>query len=106
MTVLRIYRKGGLYIGFSCSGHSGYAEEGHDIVCASVSTAVQYCVNCGEQIDRVPMELSTDPKTALIRCVATEPDPGFSKHIEILASLGETLAEAYANYFKLEIMEV
>ena len=28
--------------GFSVSGHSGYGEEGADIVCASVSTAVQF----------------------------------------------------------------
>ena len=28
--------------GFSCSGHSGYAEEGSDIVCAAVTTAVRF----------------------------------------------------------------
>ena len=106
MTVLRIFQKDGLNVGFSCSGHSGYAEEGQDIVCAAISTAVQYCVNCGEQIDRIPLELSTDPENALIQCVAKEPHSGFSKHIEILLSLGETLAKEYANYFKLEITEV
>lgn len=106
MTVLRIYQRGGLYVGFSCSGHSGYAEKGQDIVCAAISTAVQYCVNCGEQIDRVPMELSTDAEKALIQCMTKEPNIGFSKHIEILVSLGETLAKSYADYFKLEIMEV
>jgi len=34
--------------GFSAvviSGHSGYADEGHDIVCAAVSSAFQLCAN-------------------------------------------------------------
>ena len=30
--------------GFCCSGHSGYAEEGADIVCASVSAAVNLTI--------------------------------------------------------------
>ena len=32
---------GGVIRSFTVSGHSGYAEEGSDIVCAAVSTAVQ-----------------------------------------------------------------
>lgn len=31
--------------GFEISGHAGYANEGHDIVCASVSSAVQMAAN-------------------------------------------------------------
>ena len=31
--------------GFSLSGHAGYDDYGHDIVCASVSSAVQMTVN-------------------------------------------------------------
>lgn len=31
--------------GFSLSGHAGYADYGQDIVCASVSSAVQMTVN-------------------------------------------------------------
>ena len=30
--------------GFCCSGHSGYGEEGTDIVCAAVSSAVQFAI--------------------------------------------------------------
>ncbi len=35
----------GAYSGFCVSGHAGYAEEGHDIVCASVSSALQMTAN-------------------------------------------------------------
>ena len=106
MTVLRIYRKGSDYIGFECSGHSGYGEAGSDIVCAAVSTAVQFCIHCGETIDEAPLQLSIDEDAAIIRCMSRAPNPQFSKHIAILAALGKSIATEYAMYFNLEIMEV
>ena len=106
MTTLRIYRKGSIYIGFECSGHSGYAEAGSDIVCAAISTAVQYCIQCGESIDQASLVVITEEDQALIRCISKKQDLGFSKHIEILKVLCESIAEQYAMYFNLEIMEV
>lgn len=106
MTVLRIYRKGKLYTGFECSGHSGYGEAGSDIVCAAISTGVEFCINCGEKIDQVPLKLTVDQEAALIRCDCPEPNAQFSKHIEVLIDLGQSIADEYAMYFNLEIMEV
>ncbi len=40
MITLRFWRDGDIITGFEVFGHSGYADEGHDIVCASVTTAV------------------------------------------------------------------
>lgn len=42
MTKVEIFNQNGRINGFSVSGHSGYAEEGSDIVCAAVSTAVTF----------------------------------------------------------------
>ena len=42
MTRVEFFDQDGRITGFSCSGHSGYAEEGSDIVCAAVSTAVKF----------------------------------------------------------------
>ena len=41
MTRVEFFDHEGRITGFCCSGHSGYAEEGSDIVCAAVSTAVK-----------------------------------------------------------------
>ena len=41
MTRVDFFDHEGRITGFCCSGHSGYAEEGSDIVCAAVSTAVK-----------------------------------------------------------------
>ena len=41
MTTVKFALDGNDISGFSVSGHSGYAEEGSDIVCAAVSATVQ-----------------------------------------------------------------
>lgn len=42
MTKVEIFNRNGRISGFSVSGHSGYAEEGSDVVCAAVSAAVTF----------------------------------------------------------------
>ncbi|MBP3634737.1 MAG: ribosomal-processing cysteine protease Prp [Oscillospiraceae bacterium] len=42
MTRVEFFDQDGKICGFSVMGHSGYAEAGADIVCAAVSTAVQF----------------------------------------------------------------
>lgn len=45
MIKARFFNNKGCCFGFEISGHAGYAEKGHDIVCASVSSAVQMACN-------------------------------------------------------------
>ena len=42
MTTVTFTNENGRLQGFCCSGHSGYAEAGADVVCAAVSTAVTF----------------------------------------------------------------
>ncbi len=47
MTKVQIFKTGdGKYRSFRCSGHSGYAPEGEDIVCAAISAVVINTINC------------------------------------------------------------
>ena len=39
----------GLFTGFACKGHAGYAAAGKDIVCAAVSALTTTCVNALER---------------------------------------------------------
>ena len=41
MTTVTIFRSKGKIIGFEASGHTGYSEEGSDIVCSAVSALTQ-----------------------------------------------------------------
>ncbi len=45
MTIAEFYKKNGELTGFKVKGHSGYGEQGDDIVCASVSSAVMLTAN-------------------------------------------------------------
>ena len=42
MTTVTFYTEGSRITGFDASGHSGYAEEGGDIVCAAVTSTVRH----------------------------------------------------------------
>ncbi len=61
------YTRNGHYIGFSVTGHAGFDEEGHDIVCASVSALTENTVNSLEKLttDRVVTEYSDD---GMVKC--------------------------------------
>ena len=43
MTTVAFHLEGSRIVGFEVKGHSGYAEEGNDIVCAAVTSAVRLC---------------------------------------------------------------
>jgi hypothetical protein len=58
----------GSYRGFTCIGHSGYAEAGEDIVCAAISVLVINTVNSLELLAGEQPVLVTDEKEGLIDC--------------------------------------
>lgn len=41
MTLVTFHTEGDRIIGFDSQGHSGYAEEGADIVCAAITSAIR-----------------------------------------------------------------
>ena len=41
MTTITFHSEGNRIIGFDTQGHSGYAEEGVDIVCAAITSAIR-----------------------------------------------------------------
>lgn len=45
MISARFFKSEGRLTGFAVSGHAGYDDYGHDIVCASVTSAVQMAAN-------------------------------------------------------------
>lgn len=43
MTTVTFHSQGSRLVGFEVKGHSGYATEGGDIVCAAITSAVRMC---------------------------------------------------------------
>lgn len=52
--------------GFIVAGHSGYAPIGEDIVCASVSSAVQMAVNTITEISHVKADVKAEDDTVVL----------------------------------------
>ena len=102
MTKLRVFKNGDNYVGFECFGHSGYAEQGEDIVCAAVSTAVQMTVAYLAKYYSDKVNITVDHDSALIslRCneIFTEAD----RQISVLVDFANDVREQYCDYFTFE----
>lgn len=66
MTTVRFDRNQGRLTGFSCQGHSGYAEAGYDIVCAAVTSAIRLAECTINDVMHAGADVSIDEKTAEI----------------------------------------
>ena len=93
-------------LGFSISGHSGYAEEGLDIVCAAVSSAAYMTANTITEILNItPEELSVSDGNMCLKLdelsahKCSDIMQGFVLHLS-------SLAEQYKQYITVTISEV
>jgi uncharacterized protein YsxB (DUF464 family) len=67
MTIAEFYRKNGEITGFKVKGHSGYAEQWNDIVCASVSSAVMLTANLITEIFGYKADVSAVDDTVTLK---------------------------------------
>ena len=98
------YRKGEPQ-GFAVSGHAGYAEKGKDIVCASVSSAVQMTVNGITEIVKVNCKVNVKEDT--IECILPEGSRPAAWHfVSALRLHLKNLSEDFPGTINLIITEV
>ena len=64
-------RSDGALIGYSASGHSGYAEAGSDIVCAAISALTQSTLNGLKNVLKAPVMFDQDDDGAFIEAILT-----------------------------------
>ncbi|MBO5343259.1 MAG: ribosomal-processing cysteine protease Prp [Ruminococcus sp.] len=97
------YDSKGLLNGFSISGHAGYAEKGSDVVCASVSSAVQLIVNLLNEFDCEPkMNIGEN----IVECKTTSCPNTASAMLEQLKLHFEAILEEFPKTIKITISEV
>ncbi len=88
-------------------GHSGYAEEGSDIVCAAVSSAVMLTHALLYDVKKIPVETVVEDEGAHIRIVL--PEKEIANGEEALLALKmhlRELEEDYPEFIKVELTEV
>ncbi|MBQ8029450.1 MAG: ribosomal-processing cysteine protease Prp [Clostridia bacterium] len=92
MTEIRFYSSEGKIIGFEISGHSGYAEEGSDIVCASISSCAYMVCNTITEVMGIAAE-TVEVYDGYMNFRIAESDcekakdllSGFQMHVKLLA---------------------
>ncbi len=105
MTEVVIIRKEDKIVFFSAEGHAGFAEHGEDIVCAALSTALQFPItHLDEVLDIVPRyEISED---GLLKVDFRGVDlKGNDRELNVLLEMMyltvKQLAEEYSEFIKL-----
>lgn len=69
MTRITFYRRGGIITGLDVSGHSGYAQESQDIICAAVTGAVRLVECILNDVMKLGVEVHVDPDAPSISLV-------------------------------------
>lgn len=102
MTKVYIFKKNDLICGFQVKGHSGYAENGSDIVCASISTASQMTVLGLEQVQG--LSLHCEKREAFLSAYVDENDlPKAQTLLCTFQKTVEEIAKDHAKFVKLEV---
>lgn len=101
MIVAEFESAGGQIAAFSVRGHSGYAAQGADIVCASVSSAVWMTINGLESVMGLsPVYTQED---ALVTCRLTEEQmAGAQVLLQSLKQFLCNLSTDYGNYLTVK----
>ena len=106
MTKLDFFVKDNTFVGFSCSGHSDYSKDGFDIVCAAVSTAVQFVANYLFKFHSSDITLDVDENNTEIILRCTRPFKEADMQISVLEDFAKDLKEQYPDYFTFDYLEV
>ena len=104
MTKVYIFKKGELICGYQVKGHSGYAEEGSDIVCSAISTATQMTL-CGLK-EIVKIEPQVSIRDGFMQVELNKQDceiPGVQVLLKTMEKTIVDISNQYADYVKLEV---
>lgn len=107
MTKVEFFNENGRITGFRCSGHSGYAEVGADIVCAAISTAVEFAADTITDVlgERAKLRVNEENAEITLKLPATCEDEEAVQ--AILTGMMLTLSHWRDEYpDNIEVMEV
>ena len=92
-------------IGFSISGHAGYADSGKDIVCAAVTSAVELCANGITEVLGVNAEVAVN-ENEIVLSLPQNSDERAYDFMEALFLHLNLLSQNYRKNVKVLITEV
>lgn len=109
MTDIKIYKKDGYFVGFECSGHTGYEEYGKDILCATVSGITQTVALGLRDVCKIKAKISRDDsegylKVELPKGLEMEKIRNAQILFETLVLAIKDLQKGYSQYISMEVI--
>ncbi|MBQ9161766.1 MAG: ribosomal-processing cysteine protease Prp [Clostridia bacterium] len=76
MTRITFFRSDGIFYGFEEKGHTGYGEEGGDVLCAAISAMTMFLINTVEvaYASRIEYEIDDNTTTVRVKCKSALPE--------------------------------
>ena len=106
MTKVTFSSQGGKLLSVDILGHAGYAEEGEDIVCAAISSAVMLTHALLFDVQKLPVDTLIEDEGAHIRITLPQ-GAGLARGQDALNALRLHLTELEQTYPEfLSVMEV
>lgn len=105
MIIAEFFKKDEEIIGFNVKGHAGYAEVGEDIVCASVSSAVQLAANMITDSFKIKADVKVSGDSIFMRVKNSE-DKSYIKVFCALYEHIKILSEDYEGTITITLSEV
>lgn len=104
MTKITIFKKDDIIWSYQVKGHSGFAEEGKDIVCSAVSTATQMTLVGLKEVLKLKVESIIEDGFLQVRLLDGDEN---NKDAQILLNTMfltlQDIAKSYAKNVKMEV---
>ncbi len=109
MTKVCVYKKDNNIVKFIVEGHTGYAEEGSDIVCAAVSVTATHTLNALTDVVKIPVGYEIND--AYFECIVPDDISEEERKqsnilLEAMYNTFKNLEEQYKEYITIIDMEV
>src|SRR5574344_115083 len=108
MTNITFFKNKNNLIGFEVVGHTGYAEQGSDIVCSAISSMTQMTILGLDQVLRLKLNVKKDTKKGYLLCKVSKnaSNEEILRAQNLLTTLKLSLEDVQKDYKKYINMEV
>lgn len=96
----------GMFCKFEINGHAGFADFGHDVVCAGVSSAVQMCANGITEVIGYPAKVICHENLISVELSKSDVNSSCEVLVSALVLQLRVISEAYEDTINLIISEV
>ncbi len=109
MTKINIYRKGKDIVKYLVDGHTGYKDQGEDVICAAVSALSMNALN--GLTDVIGIQVGYEVRDGYLECIlpeelSEEERKSANVLLEALVLSFENLEEQYGKYITIRKLEV